>query len=91
MIWPWIETSSADTGFVADDELGLHRERARDADALALSAGQLVRIALGHFRPQPDLVEQLGDALASARRASGTSLVHVATARRRSGRRSCAD
>ena len=50
MICPWIETSSADTGFVADDEGRLHRERARDADALALAAGELVRIALGHAR-----------------------------------------
>ena len=30
---------------VADQELGLHRERAGDADAGALAAGELVRIA----------------------------------------------
>ena len=32
-------------GFVADQNLGLHRERAGDADALALAAGELMRIA----------------------------------------------
>ena len=32
-------------GFVADQEFGLDRERARDADAGALPAGELVRIA----------------------------------------------
>src|SRR5581483_9223597 len=30
---------------VADDQLGLDRERARNADALALAAGKFVRIA----------------------------------------------
>ena len=30
---------------VADDELGIQRQRAGDADALALAAGELVRIA----------------------------------------------
>jgi len=32
---------------VADDELGVNRERARDADALALPTRELVRIAIG--------------------------------------------
>ena len=31
---------------VADDELGVERQGACDADALALSAGELVRIAV---------------------------------------------
>ena len=31
---------------VADDEFRVHREGARDADALALAAGKLVRIAI---------------------------------------------
>ena len=34
---------------VGDDEIGLDRERARDRDALALAAGELVRIALGRL------------------------------------------
>jgi hypothetical protein len=34
--------------FVADNQFRLERKRARDADALALPARQLVRIALGH-------------------------------------------
>ena len=35
---------------VADDQLRLHRQRARDGDALALAAGELVRIALAAHR-----------------------------------------
>jgi len=31
---------------VADDELGVERERTRDADTLALAAGELVRVAV---------------------------------------------
>src|SRR5947207_4362533 len=49
---------------VADDELRLRRERARDADALPLSAGELVRITLGVLRCQADELQQLGDTLA---------------------------
>ncbi len=41
---------------VADDEVGLHRERARDADALPLAAGKLVRVAPGD-RGEADPVE----------------------------------
>ena len=35
---------------VGDDELRVERERAREADPLALPAGELVRIELGRFR-----------------------------------------
>ena len=38
-------------------------ERAGDADALALAAGELRRVALGHLLRQPDQVEQLVDAV----------------------------
>ena len=38
---------------IADDELGLDRERARDRDALALAARELVRIALERVAAQP--------------------------------------
>ncbi len=48
---------------VGDDEVGPQRERARDRDALALPAGEFVRIALGRFRAEADDVEQLADAL----------------------------
>ena len=44
---------------VADDEARLDGERARDADALALAAGEFVRIARHVFGAQPDFVEQL--------------------------------
>ena len=49
---------------VADDEFRFDRKRARNADALALAAGKLVRIAVGHFRPQAHFVEQGRDPLA---------------------------
>src|SRR5207302_787898 len=48
---------------VGDDEARLDRERARDADALALAAGELVRIARRDLGAQADDVEQFGDAL----------------------------
>ena len=40
--------------FVADDQLRIQRQRAGDADALPLPAGELVRIAVGEIRVQPD-------------------------------------
>src|SRR5438552_17057048 len=49
--------------FVADDELGLDRERAGDPDALALAARELVRIAVGEVRIQTHDAKQLLDAL----------------------------
>ena len=51
-------------GLVADDEARLERERARNADALALPARKLVRIALRHVGEEADLAEQRLDALA---------------------------
>ena len=49
---------------VADEQARLERQRAGDADALALAAGELVRVALGHVGQQADHGDQLGDALA---------------------------
>src|SRR5258707_12770557 len=49
---------------VADDQARPERQRARDADALALAAGELVRVILHLIRPEADLVEQLGNPLA---------------------------
>ena len=43
---------------VADDQVRLERERARDADALALAARELVRIAAHELRIDADLREQ---------------------------------
>src|SRR5262245_60133222 len=44
--------------FVANQELGLHRERARDADTAALSAAELVRVARLVARVEPAAREQ---------------------------------
>jgi hypothetical protein len=38
---------------VADDQLRLEHQRARDADALALAAGELVRVAVDVLRARP--------------------------------------
>ena len=50
---------------VADDQFGIERQRAGDADALALAAGEFVRIGVHGLGPQPDALEQSGDALAA--------------------------
>ena len=55
MIWACTETSSAETGSSATMKVGIDRDRARDADALALAAGELARIAVHEARRQPDL------------------------------------
>ena len=44
---------------VGDDQLGPQGERAGDADALALAAGELVRVAVVVLRVQPDQLEQV--------------------------------
>ena len=58
MICAWMLTSSAEIGSSATMNSGSHRERARDADALALAAGEFVRIAVRRRREQADHVEQ---------------------------------
>ena len=58
---------------VRDDHLRLERERARDPDALALPARELVRVAVVVLRVEADRVHDLLDhalALALALRAS---------------------
>ena len=47
---------------VADDQLRVDRERARDADALALAARELVREAVVVLRVEADDLQQLLDA-----------------------------
>ena len=46
-------------GLVAEHEIGLERERAGDADALALPARKAVRIPVEEARVQPDQAHQL--------------------------------
>ena len=48
---------------VADDQLRLHRQRARDADALALAAGELVRVALRVLGREADQTQQFATRL----------------------------
>ena len=68
MICAWIETSSAETGSSPTRSLGSTRQRAGDADALALAAGELVRVAVQRSAAEPDQLEQLRDAAARRRR-----------------------
>ena len=51
-------------GFVGDDEFGVQGEGAGDADALALSAGELVGVAVEGGFVEPDSAEEFGDAVA---------------------------
>ena len=53
---------------VRHDEAGTERDRARDADALPLSAGELMGIAAHDGGRQADAVQQLRDNLAAVRR-----------------------
>ena len=48
---------------VADDQLRRHRQRPGDADALALAAGELVRVAPHVVGAEADGLEQFDDAL----------------------------
>ena len=66
---------------VADDQLRVDGERARDADALALAAGELVREAVVVLGVQADDLEQLLDAALDLR--VGAELVHLRAPRRR--------
>jgi hypothetical protein len=55
-------------GLIADDEVGLPDQRARDRDALALAAGEFVRPTMHHqFGIKPDRPQNLGDAPLSHR------------------------
>ena len=56
---------------VGDDDARVGRDGPGDADALALAAGEGVRIALHRRGRQPDEVEQLGDAARAAPRPRG--------------------
>ena len=49
-------------GFVQQQDLRLENQRARDRDALALPAGELVRVAKAETAAEPDFVERAFDA-----------------------------
>src|SRR6266702_4290632 len=49
--------------FVADDEVRLQRQRARDADALSLAAGKFVGETVATRTRQTDHLQQLADAI----------------------------
>ena len=55
--------------FVQQQRAGVRRERAGDAGALLLAAGEFVRVARQELRAEPDIVEQGGHAV--AQRAAG--------------------
>ena len=57
----WIDTSSAETGSSSTSERRVEREGASDADALALTARELVRVAVRVMAVQPDERQQLFD------------------------------
>ena len=55
---------------VADDQLRLDRERAGNRDALALAAGEFMRVAAREARLEPDQPQQFLDPFAAAARAA---------------------
>ena len=56
--------SSARGRLVEHDELRLQDHRAGDGDALALAAGEFVRVAVARRRVEADLAQDRGDAAA---------------------------
>ena len=76
MTWAWIETSSADTGSSQITRLGSSARGPGDADALALAAGELVRIAVCHVRQEADQVHQFRDASAPGAAILGEAMHH---------------
>ena len=77
--WLWIDTSSAETGSSQTTRSGPERERPGDADALALAAAELVRVAPRVVAPQADDLEAVLDPLV-ARLAVGDALGEEALA-----------
>ena len=57
---------------VQDEQARVQRERAGDADALPLAAGELVRVARGVLGVEPDQCHQLAHARRAARRRDAT-------------------
>ena len=63
-------------GLVADDKLRVHSQSAGDADALALAAGEFVRIAVGMLGVQAHTLQHFNNALPAVR-LGGRKLVDV--------------
>ena len=72
MTCAWIDTSRAETGSSATISLRPQRERAGDADALPLAAGELVRVAVVVLGVQADELQQVLDG-PLRRRAGGST------------------
>ena len=66
MTWAWTEHVERGHRLVADDHVGAQREGARDADALPLAAGELVRVAVHVVRVEADDLQELLHAGAAA-------------------------
>ena len=73
---------------VEDDELRLDRQRPGDPDALALTAGELVGVAVGVLGRQTDESQQVLDALAGLLPVHPA--MHAQAPRRSPARSSCA-
>ena len=61
---------------IADDELGIDRKRSRDTDSLALTAGELMRIAVCVLAVESDALKK-GDYLLSSLRLVGCEMVDI--------------
>ena len=67
MRWRWPPENSCGYRLVADDEFRLDRQRPRNRNALALTAGEFVRVAPRETGLEPDQAQQFIDAGASLR------------------------
>ena len=65
---------------VGDDEVRIGGQRARDADALLLAAGELVRIAVDEPLAQSDGLHQLAHAFALVARRAASRNVSIGSA-----------
>ena len=61
----WIDTSRAETGSSSTRMVGRQHQGAGDRDALALAAGEHVRIAVVMLGPQADIGHHLAGPLAA--------------------------
>ena len=61
---------------IADDELGIDRKRSRDTDSLALTTGELMRIAVCVLAVESDALKK-GDYLLSSLRLVGGEMVDI--------------
>jgi hypothetical protein len=71
-----IETSSADTGFIGDQQLRRQRERPRDAQPLPLAAGEFMRKAARHVGREADPPEKFANPVVRIRMTEKTMHDH---------------